>query len=77
MQAELADAVRALPHRPGVYCFRDRRSKALYLTAKGKRLLQRLKPEVADHERRLARHLSRRDRSRLVELLQKIFPEHR
>lgn len=55
----------------------DRRSKALYLTERGRRLLKRLKPQVAEHERRLARHLSRRDRVVLVELLQKIFPEHR
>src|SRR5438067_4152968 len=29
------DAVRALPHRPGVYCFRDRRSQALYVGRAG------------------------------------------
>ena len=35
MLTELADAVRALPHRPGVYCFRDRRSQALYVGRAG------------------------------------------
>jgi DNA-binding MarR family transcriptional regulator len=55
----------------------DRRSKALFLTAKGKRLLQRLKPRVAEHERHLTRHLSGRDQKTLVALLQEIFPEHR
>src|SRR5437764_3796849 len=29
------DAVRALPHRPGVYCFRARRSRALYVGRAG------------------------------------------
>lgn len=55
----------------------DRRSKALFLTAAGKRLLQRLKPLVAQHEQRLTQHLSASDQRALVKLLQRIFPEHR
>lgn len=55
----------------------DRRSKALFLTANGKTLLQKLKRQVAEHERRLARNLSTAEREQLVELLQRIFPEHR
>jgi DNA-binding MarR family transcriptional regulator len=55
----------------------DRRSKALFLTADGKRLLQKLKPLVAEHERRLTRGLSTAEEKTLVSLLQRIFPEHR
>ncbi len=55
----------------------DRRSKALFLTAEGKRLLQKLKPLVAQHERRLTRDLSAAEEKTLVSLLQRIFPEHR
>lgn len=55
----------------------DRRSKALYLTTDGKRLLQKLKPLVAEHERRLTRGLSGAEEKTLVSLLQRIFPEHR
>lgn len=55
----------------------DRRSKALHLTSDGKRLLQRLKPLVLAHERRLKRHLNATDQRTLINLLQKIFPEHR
>lgn len=55
----------------------DRRSKALYLTPNGKSVLQKLKRQVLEHERRLARHLSAAERDQLVELLQRIFPEHR
>lgn len=55
----------------------DRRSKALFLTAEGKRLLQRLKPLVLEHERRLTRHLSTAEQKALVNLLRRIFPEHR
>ena len=31
MLAELAETLRTLPRRPGVYCFRDRRSRPLYV----------------------------------------------
>lgn len=55
----------------------DRRSKALFLTAGGKRLLQRLKPQVREHERRLTRNFTPSDQQKLVGLLQRIFPEHR
>jgi DNA-binding MarR family transcriptional regulator len=55
----------------------DRRSKALYLTTDGKRLLQKLKPLVTEHERRLTRGLSATDEKTLISLLQRIFPEHR
>lgn len=55
----------------------DRRSKALFLTNPGKTLLQKLKREVIEHEKRLARNLSPAERGKLVELLQRIFPEHR
>ncbi|HEY8553164.1 MAG TPA: MarR family transcriptional regulator [Burkholderiales bacterium] len=55
----------------------DRRSRALYLTPQGKARLQKLKREVLEHERRLARHLSPAEREQLVDLLGRIFPEHR
>lgn len=55
----------------------DRRSKALYLTATGKSVLQKLKRLVLEHERRLARNLSAAEREQLVELLERIFPEYR
>lgn len=55
----------------------DRRSKALFLTPSGKTLLQKLKRQVAEHEKRLARHLSAVEREQLVDLLQRIFPEYR
>lgn len=35
MPTELADSLRALPRRPGVYCFRDRRASALYVGRAG------------------------------------------
>jgi DNA-binding MarR family transcriptional regulator len=55
----------------------DRRSYALRLTARGAALLKQLKRRVAGHERRLARGLDAREKATLVELLQRIFPEHR
>lgn len=55
----------------------DRRSKALFLTATGKTLLQKLKRQVLDHEKRLTRHFTTNHRQVLVDLLQRIFPEHR
>ena len=35
MVTELATTVRGLPHRPGVYCFRDRRAQPLYVGRAG------------------------------------------
>ena len=55
----------------------DRRSKALFLTPKGRTQLQKLKRLVAEHEQRLARNLSPAERAQLVDLLARIFPEHR
>jgi DNA-binding MarR family transcriptional regulator len=55
----------------------DRRSNALVLTPDGVALLKKLKRRVAEHEKRLVEHLSEDERTTLVALLQKIFPEHR
>jgi DNA-binding MarR family transcriptional regulator len=55
----------------------DRRSKALFLTSPGRTLLQKLKRRVLEHEKRLAANLSAAERQKLVDLLQRIFPEHR
>jgi DNA-binding MarR family transcriptional regulator len=55
----------------------DRRSHGLRLTATGALLLKQLKRRVAAHEKRLARGLDAGERSTLVALLQRIFPEHR
>lgn len=55
----------------------DRRSKALFLTPKGRTQLQKLKRLVAEHEQRLARNLGPAERAQLVDLLARIFPEHR
>lgn len=55
----------------------DRRSNALVLTPDGSALLKKLKRRVNDHEKRLVQHLSEDERTTLVTLLQKIFPEHR
>lgn len=55
----------------------DRRSNSLVLTADGTALLKKLKRRVQEHEKRLVEHLSEDERTTLVSLLQKIFPEHR
>lgn len=55
----------------------DRRSKALFLTPAGRTLLPKLKRQVIEHEKRLGRHFTPAHRQLLVDLLQKIFPEHR
>jgi DNA-binding MarR family transcriptional regulator len=55
----------------------DRRVNALVLTARGARLLKELKSLVAEHERRLCVNLNAREQAALVNLLQRIFPEHR
>lgn len=55
----------------------DRRSNALRLTEQGTNLLRTLKRQVAAHEKRLVAHLTPDERQKLIELLLKIFPEHR
>lgn len=55
----------------------DRRSNALVLTDSGGELLRKVKRLVADHERRLVAQLSEDERVTLVDLLKRIFPEHR
>lgn len=55
----------------------DRRSNSLVLTTEGAALLKKLKRRVVEHEKRLVEHLSEDERTTLVALLQKIFPEHR
>lgn len=55
----------------------DRRSNGLYLTSAGNTLLRGLKRKVAQHERRVVKNLSVRERQQLVELLQRILPERR
>lgn len=55
----------------------DRRSNALFLTAPGTTLLKTLKQRVTEHEKRLVRHLTEQEHASLVDLLSKIFPEHR
>jgi DNA-binding MarR family transcriptional regulator len=53
----------------------DRRVRALYLTAKGKRCLSRGRKIAAEHEEELALGMTPADRKRLVDLLQKIVDE--
>ena len=53
----------------------DRRVRALFLTAKGKRCLARGRKIAADHEQELTAGMSAVDRKRLVALLQKIVDE--
>ena len=55
----------------------DRRSNGLFLADKGAALLRELKRKVAQHERRVVRDLSTRERAHLVALLQRILPERR
>lgn len=55
----------------------DRRSNGLFLSTKGSTLLRALKRKVAQHERRVVRDLSARERAQLVALLQRILPERR
>lgn len=47
----------------------DRRSHALYLTAKGGELLREASARAADHERRLTRHVGDTGKARLLTLL--------
>ena len=53
----------------------DRRVRALYLTAKGRSLLARGRKIAAEHEEDLMRGLSDGDRSRLIDLLQRVVEE--
>jgi len=53
----------------------DRRVRALYLTAKGKRCLARGRKIAAEHEQELTEGMSETDRKRLLALLQKIVDE--
>ena len=55
----------------------DRRSNGLFLADKGMALLRELKRKVAQHELRVVRDLSARERTQLVALLQRILPERR
>jgi DNA-binding MarR family transcriptional regulator len=50
----------------------DRRVRALFLTAPGRRLLARGRGVAAEHEKELTRELSAADRERLVALLSKL-----
>ncbi len=50
----------------------DRRKHALALTAAGEALLERLKPQLDAHERRIARLLSPAERARLIEILGRV-----
>jgi DNA-binding MarR family transcriptional regulator len=53
----------------------DRRVRALFLTTKGKRCLQRGRKIAAQHEQELTEGMSETDRKRLVALLQRIVDE--
>ncbi len=53
----------------------DRRIRALYLTAEGRKLLARGRRIAAAHEEELTRGMSEADRKRLVALLQKLVEE--
>ncbi len=55
----------------------DRRSNALQLTAEGQKLLRTLKRRVAEHEKRLVAGLTSEERTTLVTLLAKVFPDLR
>ena len=50
----------------------DRRKHALALTAAGAALLERLRPQLDAHERRIARRLSLAERARLIECLGRV-----
>ena len=50
----------------------DRRSYALVLTTEGDELLARVSPEVRNHEREIAAQLSEREKTHLIEILEKI-----
>jgi MarR family transcriptional regulator, lower aerobic nicotinate degradation pathway regulator len=49
----------------------DRRLKAVWMTAKGKKLMTRLRPLVAAHESRLTQGISAADKGLMLRLLQR------
>jgi DNA-binding MarR family transcriptional regulator len=51
---------------------RDRRENALELTDKGERAMRAMMAHVANHEKRIARRLTRAERQTLMELLRKV-----
>lgn len=51
---------------------RDRRCHAIHLSTAGRRLLDEILPEVAEHERRLASSLSAQERDTLIGLLKRV-----
>lgn len=55
----------------------DRRSNALSLTEDGVALLRKARRLVLEHERRLVAHMSDEERSTLIDLLKRIFPDRR
>lgn len=52
----------------------DKRRYSLYLTARGRRILQRLREQIPDHEDAFARLLTREERLTLIRLLDKLVP---
>ena len=55
----------------------DRRSNGIFLTADGAELLNAARRAVRRHETRLARDFGPGERTALIALLSRIFPEHR
>jgi DNA-binding MarR family transcriptional regulator len=53
----------------------DRRIRALYLTADGRKLLARGRRIATEHEEKLMRGMTEADRRRLIALLQKVVDE--
>jgi DNA-binding MarR family transcriptional regulator len=51
---------------------KDRRVRALFLTAEGKRCLARGREIAAQHEKELTKGMAAADRKRLVDLLQQV-----
>jgi len=52
----------------------DKRKYALYLTARGRRILQRLRDQIPEHENEFAAQLSFEERLTLIRLLDKLVP---
>lgn len=52
----------------------DKRKYALHLTARGRRILQRLRDHIPEHENELAAPLSVEERATLIRLLDKLVP---
>lgn len=52
----------------------DRRKYALHLTARGRRILQRLRVQIPEHENEFAAQLSLEERVTLIGLLDKLVP---